>query len=121
MENREKMLTVSMLCESVGGYIRAGLTGLGGAYTGGPLSGAYDKMKQQAALQAAALKSGRPEDMYNANQYGTLVGHSMFGSIPIVGSVSNMIAYKRRMDAEKQAKLAGEYGIARKRTPEDDM
>lgn len=107
------MLTFA-LYEDALGYLRAGLTGLGGLYTGGPISAYYDKQKEQAARQAAALKSGNPAEMYDANQAGTQYLHTIGGMIPVVGSVTNMMAYKSRLDAENKAKIEGDYGVARK-------
>ena len=107
------MLTFA-LYEDTAGMIRAALTGLGGAWTGGPISAYYDKQKEQAARQAAALKSGNPAEMYDANQAGTSYLHTLGGAIPVVGAFTNMMAYKNRMDAENKAKLEGDYGVARK-------
>jgi len=105
------MLTF-VLNESFSGYLRAGLTGLGGALTGGPLSGYYDASKERAAAQAAALKSGKPEDMYNADNTIKRNIYTGLGSIPIVGAVSNIAAYSDRMDAEKKAGIVGSFGRA---------
>ena len=107
------MLTFT-LYEDTAGMIRAALTGLGGMYTGGPISAYYDKQKEQAARQAAALKSGNPAEMYDANQAGTQYLHTLGGMIPVVGAFTNMHAYKQREEAEKRARLEGDYGVARK-------
>ncbi len=105
------------ITESAGGYLRAGLTGLGGVFTGGPVSAFYDNMKERAALQAAALKSSNPYDMYTADTTGKSILYSMGSSIPVVGSVANMMAYADRQNAERRAGLIGELGKARKREP----
>ena len=106
------MLTIN---ESVGGYFRAGLTGLGGLATGGPLSAVYDNMKERAALQAAALRDRNPYDMYTADTTGKSILYSMGSGIPLIGSVANMMAYADRQNAERRAGLVGELGRARKR------
>lgn len=106
------MLTIT---ESAGGYFRAGLTGLGGAFTGGPFSAFYDNMKERAALQAEALKNRNPYDMYNADTTGKSLIYKIGGSIPVIGSITNMMAYADRQNAEKRAGLIGELGKARKR------
>ena len=108
------MLTIT---ESFGGYLRAGLTGLGGAFTGGPLSAAYDISKEMAAKQAAAMKSGDPHEMYNANPAGKSIWYGLGSSFPLIGSITNMMAYSDRDNAERRAKLVGEWGQARKREP----
>ena len=105
------MLTF-VLDESFSGYLRAGLTGLGGAFTGGSLSAYYDASKERAAAQAAALKSGRPEDMYDADNTVKRGLYTGLGSIPLVGAVSNVVAYGDRMDAEKKAGIEGSFGRA---------
>ncbi len=106
------MLTIH---ESAGGYMRAFLTGLGGAATGGNISSYYDTQKEQAALNAAALSRRDPLEMYNANTAGKGMLYTLGGTIPVVGSITNMMAYSDRMDAEKAAKLLGSFGTARKR------
>ena len=105
------MLTF-ILDESFSGYLRAGLTGLGGALTGGSLSGYYDASKERAAAQAAALKSGKPENMYNADNTVKRGLYAGLGSIPLVGTVSNIMAYNDRMNAEKKAGIEGSFGKA---------
>ena len=111
------MLTFNPLYESFGGYLRAGLTGLGGVYTGGPMSSFYDNMKERAARQAIAMNSKNPMDMYNADTTGKSMLYNIGGAIPLVGAITNMMAYNDRQKAEQDAKLVGEWGEARKRQP----
>ena len=108
------------ITESVGGYLRAGLMGLGGAITGGPISARYDISKEMAARQADAIRTGNPYEMYNANPFWKTLPYDIGGSIPIIGSITNMLAYRDRENAERKAKLVGEWGYARKRQPWDD-
>ena len=74
-------------------------------------------MKERAALQAAALRSGDPNDMYTADTTGKSILYNMGSSIPLVGSITNLMAYADRQNAERRAKLIGEWGRARKREP----
>ena len=69
----------------------------------------YQK-KGGAAAQAAALKSEKLEDMYNADNTIKRHIYSGLGSIPINGSVSHIVAYNDRMNAEKKAGIEGGFG-----------
>ena len=100
------MLTFT-LYEDALGYTRAALTGLGGLWTGGPLSSVYDTAKKRAA-NYANLKTMTPQEMYNADTTGTDILAGFGSTIPLVGSLANMYQYKKRLDAEKRAKVTPE-------------
>ena len=95
------------LYEDALGYTRAALTGLGGLWTGGPISSAYDAAKKRAA-NYANLKTMTPQEMYNADTTGTDLLAGFGSAFPLVGSLANMYQYKKRLEAENRAKVTPE-------------
>ena len=82
-------------------YIGAGLTGLGGIYTGGTLVGGYQGMQKSQYGKQIARKEKDERDEYEHTKKLPLratVG-AVLGSIPGVGAVSNVI---NQHELEKQ-------------------
>ena len=92
--------------ESTLGATRAFITGLGGSLLGGGISGAYDRSKAEAAEKALALKSGNPQEYYDADSTGKKMLYSLGGSIPVIGAFTNLKAYDKRMEAEERLRHA---------------
>jgi len=78
------------------GYTVGGLTGLIG---GGGLAGYYQSKKAEAAQRELDKREGKL-DMYKTDRSGRHILHSVGGSIPIVGAVTNILAAKNRYDLE---------------------
>ena len=82
------LLVGEVLIEGTLGRLGATMSGLGGAFTGGTLSGAHVASKMSAATgKASVLRS---------------VGHTWAGSVPILGAVTNYIGHKNAEDLEKE-------------------
>jgi hypothetical protein len=83
------------------GKTTAVLTGLGGAYTGGAISGSYHAKKAEQAEKELARREGR-EDHYKSDQIGRRMGYSALGMLPGVGAITNYMAAKKHYDAVKK-------------------
>jgi len=79
--------------------IIAGLSGLGGVYTLGPLNASYNKHKEAiAAADADAAATQEPGALTkNDNQLGKYL-YPIAGAIPLVGAVTNTIAARQRWE-----------------------
>ncbi len=99
--NLETMLKIDQLIEESrsSSQLIGALTGLGGYATGGNINGLYNKHKQSLADTDVQQLTGEPGSLtQNDNMLGK-VGHTLAGAIPIVGSVTNVMAANRRWDA----------------------
>ena len=100
-----------------GGETRAILSGLGGLFTLSGLSAHHDLEKEKEARHILAMKknrnmSDRLEAIRRADQdYETKnMLYTTVGTVPIIGSVVNLSAYKDRVAAEKAAGIRDKYG-----------
>lgn len=83
------------------GLLRAGLTGLGGVYTGGTISGHYDSKKREAAEIAAAQLRGDKTAILTKNREGGNMLAGIGGALPIIGAGTNIYQYIQRKKAEE--------------------
>lgn len=91
-------------------YAGAGLTGLGGAWTGGHLVGAYQgKQKSQYGKQIARQNNDAEAEMaHQSAMPARAVGKSLLGAIPVVGAAANIDNQKElEQQKEKIMKNAG--------------
>ena len=100
-----------------GGETRAILSGLGGLFTLGGLSAHHDLEKEKEARQLVAMKkiknmTDRLEAIRRADRdYETKnMLYTTVGTVPVIGSIVNLAAYKDRVAAEQAAGMRDKYG-----------
>jgi hypothetical protein len=73
--------------------IGAGLSGIGGLYSGGTTVGAVQAHQQTKYAQQIARRKGDKSKEFEEQQKAPMksIGKSLLGTIPIVGSVSNVM------------------------------
>jgi hypothetical protein len=92
--------SVIMFMEGRGlGYVAAGLSGLGGVYTGGSIAGHYQSKKQEAAQRELDRRAGKL-DIYKSDSTGRHMVSGLMGSLPVVGSLTNIYKASERYALE---------------------
>lgn len=71
-------------------YLIAGLTGIGGPFTGGPLYSIYSKRKEQAANTSAGLLRGEKDAILKHDNSGGNIISTYLAGIPGLGALVNM-------------------------------
>lgn len=97
------MITYSNIIEeSTLGMVGAGITGLGGSFTGGPIMAYYSKRKQMAAERDKNMILGIKQPSLDADNTGRQLLYTLGAGTPIVGAIPAMLAYADKEKAYRE-------------------